>query len=150
MHPWQLAPWPDVDMVLRLVVAALLCSIVGWERELADKPAGFRTLGLVGLGSALFAVLSSEAFPGADVPTRLAAGVVTGVGFLGAGTIIRTGVNVRGLTTAASIWAVSAVGLSIGFGFYPIAIAGAVLSLFILHFPRRFRPDKEHGLHHKK
>ncbi len=139
MQPWQLAPWIELDMVIRLVVAAVLSSVVGWEREMAAKPAGFRTLGLVGLGSALFAILSAEAFPGISDPTRIAAAVVTGIGFLGAGTIIRIGRSVKGLTTAASIWAVSAIGVAVAFGLYPIAIAGTVLSLLILHLPHRFK-----------
>ncbi|MDO8490933.1 MAG: MgtC/SapB family protein [Dehalococcoidia bacterium] len=144
MQPWHLAPWVEVDMVIRLIVAALLSSVVGWERELAAKPAGFRTLGLVGLGSALFAILSAEAFPGISDPTRIAAGIVTGIGFLGAGTIIRTGTAVRGLTTAASIWSVAAIGVAAAFGFYPIAIAGALLSLLILHLPHKLRPGGNH------
>lgn len=143
MQPWHLAPWAEVDLIIRLVVAALLSSVVGWEREMADKPAGFRTLGLVGLGSALFAVLSAEAFPAISDPTRIAAGIVTGIGFLGAGTILRIGTSVKGLTTAASIWAVAAIGVAVAFGFYPLAIVGAALSLVILHLPHKGRSGKD-------
>jgi putative Mg2+ transporter-C (MgtC) family protein len=104
------------EVAARLVVAALLGALVGWERERAQRPAGLRTYMLVAFGSALFTVLSLEAFgPQAD-PARLAANIVVGIGFLGAGTIFREGEVVRGLTTAAGLWAVAAIGMAAGGG----------------------------------
>ena len=106
-------------LMLRLVVALVLGAVVGWERELQRMPAGFRTHALVALGSAIFTVISAYAFtgPGSD-PTRIAAQVVTGIGFLGGGAIIHYGGTVRGLTTAASLWAVAAVGMAAGAGLF--------------------------------
>ncbi len=117
-----------------MLVAGVLGGLIGLQRELAGKPAGLRTHFLVSLGCALFTVASLEGFPGAD-PARVAAGIVTGVGFLGAGAIIRGGEGiVVGLTTAASVWAVAAIGLAIGAGLYlhslvATALAGGVLLL---------------------
>ena len=105
-----------VDAV-RLLVAAALGALIGLEREIHDHPAGMRTHLLVSVGSAGFTVLSIFAFPapGAD-PARIAAQIVTGVGFLGAGAILKEGATIRGLTTAASLWAVAAVGMAAGAG----------------------------------
>jgi len=126
----------EVEMVLRLLLAAALGAIVGFQRERAGKPAGIRTHSLISLGAALFAVVSALAFPDAD-PTRIAAGIVTGIGFLGAGAIIRReGGLVGGLTTATTIWAVAGIGLAAGVGMYivaPVATAIALVILFIPH-----------------
>jgi len=131
---WQLTPWPELDLVLRLVIAALLGGLVGFERELADKPAGLRTLLLVCMGSALFTVASEFGFgEGADA-ARVAAGIVAGIGFLGAGTILRVKGDVIGITTAATIWAVAAIGLAVGAGLYLAAIVTTVIMLVALHF----------------
>lgn len=131
---WQLTPWPELDMVLRLVIAALLGGLVGFERELADKPAGLRTLLLVCMGSALFTVASKFGFAeGADA-ARVAAGIVAGIGFLGAGTILRVKGDVIGITTAATIWAVAAIGLAVGAGLYLVAIVTTAIALVALHF----------------
>lgn len=132
------------EILLRLFLATLVGGIVGLEREMTGKPAGLRTQALVSLGSALFTVLSISALPaGTTDPLRVAAGVVTGVGFLGAGAILREGVTVRGLTTAATIWVVCALGMSIGAGLYWIALFATVLvllALVILHpLEGRFR-----------
>ena len=99
----------ELDIVVRLVVASVLGALIGLEREIHDHPAGMRTHLLVSLGSAGFTVLSFTAFaaPGAD-PARIAAQIVTGVGFLGAGAILKEGASIRGLTTAASLWTVAA------------------------------------------
>lgn len=124
---------PFWEIVLRLFLAVLLGGAIGYQREIAEKPAGLRTHALVSLGSALIMVVSIDIQPvlgleRTDV-TRIAAGVVTGIGFLGGGAIIRQGSIVRGLTTAASIWVVSGVGLAAGGGLY---VASIVSTLFIL------------------
>lgn len=128
---------PDIgaqlEPLLRLVVGLVLGAAVGWERELQRMPAGFRTHALVGLGSAIFTVVSAFAFPGSvSDPTRIAAQIVTGVGFLGGGAILHYRGSVRGLTTAASLWAVAAVGMAAGAGLYVIAVGGAVLVVVTL------------------
>ncbi len=120
------------ELSARLLVAALLGALVGWERERAQRPAGLRTYMLVAFGSSLFTVLSLEAFgPQAD-PARLAANIVVGIGFLGAGTIFREGEVVRGLTTAAGLWAVAAIGMAAGVGQYLLAAISTVIVLVIL------------------
>ena len=123
----------------RLLVAALLGGAIGLERETLARPAGFRTHLLVCVGSALVMVVSimiGEAYGTAD-PSRIAAQVVTGVGFLGAGTIMREGPTVRGLTTAASLWVVSALGLAVGAGLYwPAIVATAIVLATLLFLPR--------------
>jgi len=126
------ASW--IEMVLRLAIATLFGGLVGYQREKAEKPAGLRTHILVCLGAALIMQLSIYPFKGADNvdPTRIAAGVVIGIGFLGAGTIIRQGNAVRGLTTAASVWVTAGVGLAIGIGFYIPAVATTVFIIAVL------------------
>lgn len=123
----------QLDIVVRLVAAAVLGALIGLEREIHEHPAGMRTHLLVALGSAGFTVLSIEAFaaPGAD-PARIAAQIVTGVGFLGAGAILKEGATIRGLTTAASLWTVAAVGMAAGAGAWVIAAATTVLVLVSL------------------
>ena len=128
---------------LRLAFALLLGAGIGLLREFHREPAGLRTHALVGLGAALFTVASEVAFPGRDVdPSRIAANIVTGLGFIGAGAILREGFTVRGLSTAASLWAVGAIGLSAGAGLFVLAGAGAVLTAFALEvfgqFERRY------------
>ncbi|WDT93490.1 MgtC/SapB family protein [Thermoleophilum album] len=134
------------ELVARLALAVVLCGLVGLEREARDQPAGLRTHILVGLGSALFTLVSAYAFgefrraqpgPGGTVvsyydPTRIAAQIVAGIGFLGAGAIIRQGINVRGLTTAAALWISAAVGMAAGAGFYLGAVATTVFALVAL------------------
>lgn len=139
------------ELALRLVAAAVLGAIVGLERELYDHPAGLRTHMSVALGSALFAVVSAYGFDSFDVRreetvlqadvTRIASNIVTGVGFLGGGAILKHGVSVRGLTTAASLWVTAAVGLAVGLGSYLVAaVATAVLlvALVGLRAPSRY------------
>jgi len=126
----------DSGYAFRLLVAAVLGAFVGLEREIHDHPAGMRTHLLVSLGSAGFTVLSVTAFtaPGAD-PGRIAAQIVTGIGFLGAGAILKEGATIRGLTTAASLWAVAAVGMAAGVGAWVVALtvtAIAIISLWPL------------------
>ena len=126
---------------LRICLAAGLGAAVGLEREIREHEAGLRTHMLVAVGSALFTLVSAYGFgeffaqsgPVVPVdPTRIAAQIVTGIGFLGAGAIIRQGMNVRGLTTAATLWAVAAIGLACGAGYYAGAVATTVVVLIAL------------------
>jgi len=128
----------QIELTVRLVVALLLGAAIGWERELQRMPAGFRTHALVSLGSAVFTVISAYAFTGplAD-PTRIAAQIVSGVGFLGGGAILHYGGTVRGLTTAASLWAVAAVGMAAGAGLFFVATVSAVLVIVALEVFQR-------------
>ena len=136
MEPWQLTPWAEVDLFLQLVIAALMGGIIGYERERAEKPAGFRTHLLVCVGATLFTVCSVYGFGGLVDPSRVAAGIVVGIGFLGAGTILRGERGVTGLTTAATIWTVAAIGLALGVGLYLAAIIAAVVILVALRAHR--------------
>ncbi|MBW2975889.1 MgtC/SapB family protein [Candidatus Woesearchaeota archaeon] len=121
----------EPELLFRLVLAAIAGGLIGLERRTVHKPAGIRTLMLVAVGSALFTVVSITSFTEAD-PSRIAAGIVTGIGFLGAGTIFRAENSVRGLTTAASMWAVAAIGLTAGLGEYVIMAITTVLVVLIL------------------
>ena len=128
----------QLDLLLRLVIGLVLGAIVGWEREMQRMPAGFRTHALVGLGAALFTVVSAFAFSGANAdPTRIAAQIVTGIGFLGGGVILHHGGNVRGLTTAASLWSVAAIGMASGAALYLVAVGGTVLAIVALELFQR-------------
>ena len=133
-------------MVLNLVIAAFLGGLIGLEREAGHRPAGLRTTMLVCVGSALFTVLSIHAFPSAgDVSNaRVAAQIVAGIGFLGAGTVWRAQDQVKGLTTAASLWVAAAIGMAVGAGFGVLALAATLITLFILavmqRLERRFFP----------
>lgn len=117
------------QIVIRLIFSALAGGIVGLEREVKNRPAGLRTHVLVSLGSALVMLISIDGFNGVGDPARLAAQVVTGVGFLGAGTIMKTGSDIKGLTTAASLWVCSGIGLAIGNGYY---LGGAVTTIIVI------------------
>lgn len=125
----------DAEILLRLVIAAAAGGLIGFERSIADKPAGLRTLMLVGMGAALFTIVGITALADAD-PSRIAAGIVTGIGFLGAGTIFRAEDRVKGLTTAASMWAVAAIGIAVGLGEYVITAVATVLVILILQLGR--------------
>lgn len=126
-----------VEAGLRLALAAVLAGAIGAEREARHKTAGVRTHMLIGFGSALFTVLSMTAFgEGADT-SRVAAQIVTGVGFLGAGTIFRQGMSVRNLTTAAGMWAVAAIGMAAGTGRFTLATVSTGVALAVL-FAFRF------------
>ena len=127
----------EADIVLRIILATVLSSVVGIEREYHQKPAGLRTNVMVGLGSCLFTLVSIRAadiFPDMKAidPTRIAAQIVTGIGFLGAGTILfeKDRSSVIGLTTAATLWVVAAVGTAIGMGLYLEAIVGTLMVFF--------------------
>jgi putative Mg2+ transporter-C (MgtC) family protein len=122
----------DFEQLARLALAAFLGGLVGAERELSDQPAGLRTHVLLSLGTCLFTVVSAYGFGKAADPSRLAAQIVTGVGFLGGGAILRHGFTIRGLTTAASIWATCSLGVAVGVGHYTIAVGATVLVLLTL------------------
>lgn len=134
---------PDIpiqgDIIIRLFVASVLGAAIGFEREVHEHAAGTRTHLLVALGSTTFTVLSIYGFAGipggGDAqpdPTRIAAQIVTGIGFLGAGAIIHYGTLIRGLTTAASLWATAAIGLAVGAGDYLVGVVGTVIVIFSL------------------
>ena len=138
----------QLDLALRLLIAAALGAMVGVEREIHGHPAGMRTHLLVALGSAIFTELSIYGFgpagaPGVDT-SRVAAQVVSGIGFLGAGAILKYGASIRGLTTAASLWATAAVGLAAGAGQYAIGFAGTVIIVFSL-WPLNRIAERLHG-----
>jgi putative Mg2+ transporter-C (MgtC) family protein len=156
-HSLPILGWGEA--LLRLALAAALGGAIGIERELREREAGLRTHLLVALGSALFTIVSAYGFhaflsSGASVvradPTRIAAQIVTGIGFLGAGAIIRQGLSVRGLTTAATLWVVAAIGLAVGAGYYSGALitTGIVLlalwplRLLAYKVIRRLRPEE--------
>ncbi len=135
---------PDVslqfELAIRLLVAAALGAAIGFEREIHAHPAGMRTHLLVSEGSAIFTVLSIYGFVGVlpsgegspPDPTRIAAQIVSGIGFLGAGAILKSGTSIRGLTTAASLWATAAVGVAVGAGEYAVGAVGTAIVLFSL------------------
>ena len=132
----------EIEIALRLVLAAVFGAAVGFERRSSDKPAGLRTLSLVAVGSALFTIISVFGFENAD-QSRVAAQIVTGVGFLGAGTILRSGTGISGLTTAATIWATAAIGMAVGSGMYIASAAGTLLMLVILYLFAPARNSEE-------
>lgn len=129
-----------LESVLRLVLAAALGALVGFQREHENKPAGLRTHMVVCVGACLFCLVSIYGFGEMSDPSRIAAQVVTGIGFIGAGTIIFLSRQhiVVGLTTAATVWSVAAVGLAVGAGLYVLALAGALVIFGALYIPHRF------------
>ncbi|UCH89137.1 MAG: MgtC/SapB family protein [Thermoplasmata archaeon] len=131
----------QLEFIIKIGLSILCGGIIGLERESSQHPAGLRTLILVCLGSTLFMFVPylalEPAFRGLNINldvTRVAAGVVTGIGFLGAGVIFKEGTNVKGLTTAASIWVVASIGLLVGIGFYIIALFATIVITLVLHF----------------
>lgn len=133
---------PEYEMILRLLLAMALGGLVGWERQIDHKPAGFRTHILVCMGACLFTVISII-FPGANIngpgdPTRIASGIVMGIGFLGAGAILHEQGGIKGLTTAASMWVMAAIGMAAGCGFYFLASVAAIFVTLILFFLNKF------------
>lgn len=147
----ELEPGLELAQLIRLLVAGVLSGVLGWERESAHKSAGLRTHMLVGIASALFTVLaelSVREYPGAAEelradPIRVIQAVAIGVGFLGSGVIFvsKTGESVRGLTTAGSIWATAAIGISAGLGYYILAVGATLLLLVVLRGMARFDRD---------
>ena len=120
----------ELDILLRIVVAAIAGGLIGFERRVVHKPAGLRTLMLVGMGAALFVVVTLRTIP--DDAARIISGIATGVGFLGAGAIFRSEDHIKGLTTAASIWAVAAIGIAAGLGEYVLVAVVTVLVILVL------------------
>ena len=133
----------DKEIILRLTLSVILSGLIGLERQMQRRNAGLRTHMLVCLGSCLIMLTSLYVF---DIykgiaqvdPSRIAAGVITGIGFLGAGTIIRESERIIGLTTAASLWVVAGIGLAVGTGFYVAGIFSTILTLVVLFFLRFF------------
>ena len=142
-----------VDVIWRLLLAAGLGAALGLEREYRQKPAGLRTNILIALGSALFTIASSLIGHDAGSPDRISAQIVTGIGFLGGGAILRSGNTVHGLTTAATIWVNAAIGMAAGAGYFLLATVTAALTLIVLvllppietYFERRAGwPERHH------
>ncbi len=134
----------ETEIILRLVIATALGAILGYEREMHDKPAGIRTHAIVAVGACLFTltgVMIAEQSGTAIDATRIAAGIVTGIGFLGAGAMFQEKDRVVGLTTAAGIWAMGAVGLAVGLGYFNSAVVATVL-IYIALFSGRFSRKK--------
>ncbi len=130
--------WLDVEFIGRIILSAILGAIIGFEREISRKPAGLRTHMFICMGSTLFTISSLYLIPSytgqlIDV-TRIAAGIVTGTAFIGAGSIIALRGDVKGLTTAASLWVVGAIGLMVGIGNYLYPIVATIIAFIILHF----------------
>lgn len=148
-----------LDMVVRLLVAMALGAVCGWERELINRPAGLRTHMMVALGAAVFVIIAfamkeelTTGGPGGVPfdPSRVVAGIITGIGFLGAGTIIQSGGRVRGLTTAAGLWVVAGIGAAAGMGLFTLAgiTAGCVLFVLLVMRPiqqRLGKGEENHG-----
>ena len=122
---------------LLLILATVLSMMIGMDRERRDVPAGLRTHMLVGMGACVFTMLSVHAFPDSE-SARVAAQVVSGIGFIGAGTILQHKRNVHHLTTAASIWATAAVGMAVGVGAWFLAIASTLIIWVVLYVVRKF------------
>ena len=136
----------DLGFAVRLLLAFALSGVLGFERERVDKPAGLRTHILVSLGSCLFTILSLTAFPGSD-PARVAAYVVAGIGFIGAGTILQTRERVVGITTAASLWVTASIGMAAGAGFYLLAIIATAIAYLTLRLKILERLARKSGEH---
>ncbi len=125
---------PEVTALLRIVIAGMVGGLIGLERELAGKAAGIRTYGLVGVGSAMFTVVAIFGFGTPEYASRIIGSIIIGIGFLGAGTILHTKLNIVGLTTAAGLWVVAGVGMAIGTGLYLIGIGAGVTVFILLQF----------------
>jgi putative Mg2+ transporter-C (MgtC) family protein len=145
---WVILIMPPIQLMLRLLIAAGLGGAIGLEREIRHKPAGLRTNILIAVGSALFTALSIEISRAGGTPDRISSQIVTGIGFLGAGAILRSEHHVQGMTTAATIWVNAAVGMAAGAGEYLMATVTTAITLIVLaalppieaHFERRRRP----------
>ena len=138
------------EEVIQISLAVCIGAVIGAEREYRNKSAGFRTVMLITLGSTIFTILSRKIAP--DNPDRIAANILTGLGFLGAGTLFREDNKMTGLTTAASIWATAAVGMAIGSGHYSLATSGTVLIFIILFVLSYVEPyiDRRNRVRHYK
>lgn len=131
----------ETEIIARLLLAAVLGMVVGFERETSDKPAGIRTHAIVGIGACLFTIIGimMSEMPGATIDaSRISAGIITGIGFLGAGALFRSEDRVVGLTTAAGIWAMGAIGIAAGLGYYFAAVFSTVLVYVVLDSGRLY------------
>jgi putative Mg2+ transporter-C (MgtC) family protein len=145
-----------IDFILRLALAAGLGAALGLEREMRQKPAGLRTNMLIAVGSALFSLISVQLAGQGGTADRIAANIVTGVGFLGGGAILRSGREVLGMTTAATIWVNAAIGMAAGFGESTLAISATGITLMVLgvlppierYFDQRMQTRPEHTPEH--
>jgi putative Mg2+ transporter-C (MgtC) family protein len=128
----------ELEILIRVLTAGALGAIIGFQRERAHKPAGLRTHIFICMGSALFTVISIYGFGSGSDPSRVAAGIVAGIGFLGAGVIFRSmgGKVVVGLTTAASVWIAAAIGMASGVGMYFIAVVVTIIAFLVLYIPK--------------
>lgn len=148
----QVTSWvtpTHIDHILRITASIVLGGAIGLERERQDKPAGFRTIILICVGACVFTILSQTGGNGVGDPSRIAAQIVTGIGFVGAGAIIHDRGSVVGMTTAASIWAVAAIGMATGFGQFGLAIIGTIVILIALelfHSVERWISRSRHAL----
>lgn len=132
----------ELQLIVPLILSLLLGGLLGWNREKGDKPAGLRTYMLVSSGSALFTILSIHAFSGND-PTRIAAQIVSGIGFIGAGSILHRGDRVEGVTTAAGLWIAAAIGMAVGAEFYILATVSTFLIFLVLFLDGKKIINKE-------
>jgi putative Mg2+ transporter-C (MgtC) family protein len=126
---------PTLVMLGKLLLSVLLGGVIGYERELRDKPAGLRTHMLLAAGATVFTILSIDAFPGSE-SARVAAGIVAGVGFIGAGAIFMQEDRIVGITTAASLWVTASIGMAVAAGFYILGVATTLITYIILRLPR--------------
>lgn len=134
------------QIALEVMLAMLLAGLIGMDRERKHRDAGLRTHMLIGMGACLFTGLSLNAFPGSD-PARVASQILPGLGFLGAGTILKYGNTVQGLTTAASIWATAAIGMAVGVGAWFLAVSATVLIWFVLVIVKRIKQHVDPATH---
>lgn len=140
----------DTEIVRRLLLAAFVGGLLGVEREMRQKSAGFRTNILIGIGSAVFTMMSIAISADRGDPGRIAAQIVTGMGFLGAGAILRTRNGVHGLTTAATVWVNAALGIAAGAGEYHLAVIGALITMAVLLVLHPIERGIEKKVHHDK
>ncbi len=139
--------WFDVELIIRIFISVGLGALVGFEREITHKPAGLRTHIFVCMGACLFTISSffiqPEGSSGTFDNARIAAGIVAGISFIGAGSIIASKGDVRGLTTAASLWVMAAIGIMIGLGNYLLPIVATIIAFVVLHFRRMEKKNIE-------
>lgn len=135
----------ELQILGQIVLALVLGALLGWNRERGGKPAGLRTYALVSAGSALFTVMSAQAF-GGNEPTRIAAQIVSGIGFIGAGAILHRGDHVEGVTTAAGLWMVAAIGMAVGAEFYLLSILSTLLIGAVLFINDKKVVNKQHSV----
>ena len=121
----------QLEMIFRLCLALVLAGVIGYEREKYSKPAGLRTHMVLAIGCTILTILSTS-FPETTDNSRLAAAIITGIGFIGAGTVLQTRERIVGLTTAASIWLTASISLAVGTGNYILAVAGTILGYIVL------------------